>query len=92
MTTRHGLATAVPSKAEFFLLDEVLAVGNQSFRLKCTEKIDSLMKEGKTFVIISHDHNCIKKFSDLYVYEGFVFLKRMPSKSILKSRIALILP
>jgi len=68
MTTRLGLATAVHSKAEIFLLEEVLAVGNQSFRQKCTEKIDSLMKEGKTFVIVSHDHNRIKKLSDRVIY------------------------
>ena len=68
MTTRLGFAIAVHSRAEIFLLDEVLAVGDHAFRQKCSEKIDSLMKEGKTFIIVSHQHERIVELTNKIYY------------------------
>jgi len=53
MTTRLGLATAVHSKAEIFLLEEVLAVGDQSFRLKGN---DWQVKDGET---VPNKNSCL---------------------------------
>ena len=68
MNTRLGFSVAVHSNADIFLLDEILAVGDESFRAKCTEKINSLMEEEKTFIIVSHDHEQLKKLTNRIYY------------------------
>ncbi|MGI9534575.1 MAG: ABC transporter ATP-binding protein [Thermodesulfobacteriota bacterium] len=55
MNTRLGFAVAAYSNADIFLLDEILAVGDESFREKCVKKIHSLMNENKTFLIVTHN-------------------------------------
>jgi len=57
MTLRLAFSIAINSPAETFLFDEVLAVGDVDFKLKCTEKIKDLKAAGKTIVIVSHDYN-----------------------------------
>ena len=54
MTLRLGFAIASHVDPEILLIDEVLAVGDQAFQLKCTEKIESFRDEGRTIVIVSH--------------------------------------
>jgi ABC-2 type transport system ATP-binding protein len=54
MTLRLGFAIASHVEPEILLIDEVLAVGDQAFQLKCIEKIESFRDEGRTIVIVSH--------------------------------------
>lgn len=68
MNARLGFSVAVHSNADIFLLDEILAVGDEAFRAKCTEKIDSLMNEEKTFIIVSHNHEQLKKLTSKIYY------------------------
>ncbi len=68
MAARLGFAVAVHSSAETFLLDEILAVGDQAFREKCSLKIDSLMKNNKTFLIVSHNLEQMKELTNKIIY------------------------
>ncbi len=45
-------------------MDEVLAVGDASFQLKCIHKLEEFKKQGKTILFVSHDVNLISQFSD----------------------------
>ena len=54
MTLRLGFAIASHVEPEILLIDEVLAVGDQAFQAKCTEKIEAFRNEGRTIVIVSH--------------------------------------
>lgn len=54
MTLRLGFAIASHVEPEILLIDEVLAVGDQAFQLKCIEKIEAFRSEGRTIVIVSH--------------------------------------
>ncbi|MEQ8820651.1 MAG: ABC transporter ATP-binding protein [Sumerlaeia bacterium] len=54
MTVRLGFALAVFSEAEVLLVDEVLAVGDAAFQLKCLQKISDLKRRGKTILFVSH--------------------------------------
>jgi lipopolysaccharide transport system ATP-binding protein len=61
MTLRLGFAVATAWKANVLLVDEVLAVGDESFRRKCAERIASLREEsGTTIVLVSHDLGMIR--------------------------------
>lgn len=54
MTVRLGFAIAINVDPEILIIDEVLAVGDASFQLRCLEKIDEFRKLGKTVVFVSH--------------------------------------
>ncbi len=69
MIARLGFSVAVHSDVDIFLLDEILAVGDRSFRDKCELKIDQLMKEdNKTFIIVSHNLEGTKELTDRIYY------------------------
>lgn len=55
MQARLGFAIATHSHAELLLLDEVLAVGDQEFRLRCQDRLRSLVAEGTSMVVVTHD-------------------------------------
>ena len=55
MFLRLAFAVAVHTDPDVFLIDEILAVGDEPFQHKCLERIRSLHAEGRTLVIVSHD-------------------------------------
>jgi lipopolysaccharide transport system ATP-binding protein len=55
MTVRLGFSIAIHAEVEILLVDEVLAVGDVSFRRKSFEKILELQKKGVTTIFISHN-------------------------------------
>jgi ABC-type polysaccharide/polyol phosphate transport system ATPase subunit len=55
MMARLGFAIATDIPAEILLVDEALSVGDESFRARSRERIDSLWHEDRTIVLVSHD-------------------------------------
>ena len=55
MFMRLAFAEAVHTDCDIFLIDEVLAVGDQPFRSKCMKRITELKDEGRTMVYVSHN-------------------------------------
>ena len=55
MYVRLGFSTAVHTDPEILLIDEVLAVGDQSFQAKCMDKIAELCRRGITILLVSHN-------------------------------------
>jgi len=55
MFLRLAFAVAVHTDPEVFLVDEILAVGDEPFQRKCLARIADLRAEGRTLVIVSHD-------------------------------------
>ncbi len=62
MYMRLGFSIAINVNPDILLVDEVLAVGDQSFQAKCYKAIYDIMKRGKTIMIVSHD---LETISDL---------------------------
>lgn len=61
MTSRLGFAIAVSAEPDVILVDEVLAVGDVQFRIKCAKKMEELQKKGVTFVVVSHSKQQVKQ-------------------------------
>jgi lipopolysaccharide transport system ATP-binding protein len=61
MYLRLAFSTAIHAAPDTMLIDEVLAVGDEAFQRKCSQKIDEFRTRGKTIVLVSHDLNSIKK-------------------------------
>lgn len=55
MYLRLAFSVAVHTDPEVFLVDEILAVGDEPFQRKCIEKIKDLADAGKTLMVVSHD-------------------------------------
>jgi ABC-2 type transport system ATP-binding protein len=68
MHTRLGFSIAVNVDPDILLVDEVLAVGDESFRSKCDDVFFDFKQRGKTIVIVSHDLGAVKKFCDYCVW------------------------
>ncbi len=55
MYVRLAFSIAVHTDPEVFLIDEILAVGDEPFQRKCIAKIKELGAAGKTLFVVSHD-------------------------------------
>lgn len=63
MYMRLAFSIAIHSKADIFLIDEVLSVGDVFFRQKCLSAIKELHKQGKTIIFVSHNMEMVKNFA-----------------------------
>ncbi len=55
MVARLGFSVAIHADPDILILDEVLSVGDEAFRAKCTAKISEFTKsEKKTLLFVSH--------------------------------------
>jgi ABC-2 type transport system ATP-binding protein/lipopolysaccharide transport system ATP-binding protein len=69
MVTRLGFAVATTWEPEILLLDEVLAVGDEAFRRKCQDRMESFRNNsGTTILIVSHQMNTIRGICDRVVW------------------------
>ena len=64
MFLRLAFAVAVHTEPDVFLVDEILAVGDEPFRRRCLERIEQLSAEGRTLVVVSHDLPLVERLCD----------------------------
>jgi ABC-type polysaccharide/polyol phosphate transport system ATPase subunit len=64
MTMRLGFAIAAFLDADVLLLDEVFAVGDESFQRKCFGRIFRFKQEGGTIVFVSHDAAAVERLCE----------------------------
>lgn len=64
MYLRLAFSVAVHTDPEVFLIDEILAVGDEPFQRKCIDKIQELAQKGKTLVVVSHDLDLVARICD----------------------------
>ena len=67
MYARLGFSIAIHTDPELLLVDEVLAVGDEPFQKKCLDRIQSMQKEGRTIILVTHDTNTVAQFCDTAV-------------------------
>ena len=74
MRARLGFAISVNVDPDILLVDEVLAVGDDVFRLKCIERMREFRQQGKTILFVSHSLGTIKAFCTkaMWLREGKV--------------------
>lgn len=68
MAVRLGFAVAASIDPDILLVDEVLAVGDAAFRLKCMNRIQELISAGTTLVFVSHNMGLVKAVCGLALY------------------------
>jgi len=55
MYARLGFSVATAYQPEILIVDESLAVGDESFKKKCYDRIDKFEKSGASILYVSHD-------------------------------------
>ena len=55
MAARLYFATATAPRHDVYLIDEVLAVGDEHFQAKCHERIRQVLTRGASGVLVTHD-------------------------------------
>jgi hypothetical protein len=65
-----AIATAVPM--DLLLIDEVLAVGDMAFQMRCLERLAELKAAGTTVLFVSHSEMNVRQIADrcLLLFEG----------------------
>ncbi|MFC3193138.1 polysaccharide ABC transporter ATP-binding protein [Marinicella sediminis] len=81
MVVRLGFSVITETKPELLITDEILAVGDEGFQLKCLNWIDQYLSDGGTLLLVSHsiyhvqklcrkaiwlDHGAVKLAGDVF--------------------------
>jgi ABC-type polysaccharide/polyol phosphate transport system ATPase subunit len=61
MYIRLGFAVAIHMDPDILLVDEVLAVGDESFQDKCLQRIRQFQEEGRTIVLVTHAVDLVRE-------------------------------
>ncbi len=64
MYVRLGFAVAIHVEPDILLIDEVLAVGDYAFQMKCHERMGLVRQSGTTVVVVSHNLGVIRKMCE----------------------------
>jgi lipopolysaccharide transport system ATP-binding protein len=64
MYMRLAFAVAAHLEPEILMVDEVLAVGDAQFQAKCLGKMDSISREGRTVLFVSHNMSAVATLCD----------------------------
>jgi ABC-2 type transport system ATP-binding protein len=64
MYVRLGFSVAINVDPDVLLVDEVLAVGDETFQRRCTEKFGEMQRDGKTIVVVSHGLGQLRSMCD----------------------------
>lgn len=68
MVTRLGFSIAVHIFPDIIFLDEVLAVGDAAFQLKCMERIVAMKAEGRTLMFVSHSADTVRNLCERAIW------------------------
>jgi ABC-type multidrug transport system ATPase subunit len=63
MAVRLGFAVASSLQPDILLVDEVLAVGDYQFALKCYRRIGELLHRGTAVILVSHQMQTVANFA-----------------------------
>lgn len=64
MYSRLGFSVAVHTELDVLLVDEILSVGDASFRLKCIARMNEMRAQGKTMFVVSHSAGQVQQLCD----------------------------
>jgi lipopolysaccharide transport system ATP-binding protein len=64
MVARLGFSVAVHVEPDVLLMDEVLSVGDERFRKKCTDKLGEFRERGVTMLFVSHAMETVLEVSN----------------------------
>ena len=68
MRSKLGFSIATQINPDILIIDEILSVGDIKFKQKSRDKINSMMKEGVTVLLVSHSIKQMKQICDRCIW------------------------
>ncbi|WP_316899529.1 ABC transporter ATP-binding protein [Pseudodesulfovibrio indicus] len=68
MKSRLGFAVSTAVRPDVLILDEVLSAGDESFRLRAEERMDTLRGEAGAVVVVSHNAGQVRRLCERVVW------------------------
>jgi ABC-2 type transport system ATP-binding protein len=92
MLVRLGFACAVHVDPDVLLIDEVLAVGDESFQARCLDRVRGFQRDGRTIVLVSHALDQVRSLCDRAVMldHGRVRTSGDPDEVVRQMRLAIL--
>jgi ABC-type polysaccharide/polyol phosphate transport system ATPase subunit len=86
MKSRLGISVATAFKPDLLLIDEVLGVGDASFRKKSEERIQDMIAKSGTVVMVSHSMKLLQNICThmILIEDGSVIFSGTPKETIEK--------
>jgi len=77
MYMRLGFSIAIHLRPDILLVDEVLAVGDKAFQLRCLDKINELKRRGVSILLVTHELDSVREMCDraIWLEEGAIKLE-----------------
>jgi len=84
MVMRLAFSTQVAVNPKILIVDEALAVGDESFQNKCFRRIEQLKEEGATILLVSHAPDLVINLCDraIMLRNGSIFVNGRPKSVI----------
>lgn len=92
MNARLGFSVATSVEPELLIVDEVLAVGDESFQQRCMDRIFRMKRQGTSILLVSHDLGSIERLMDrtLWIDKGVQKAEGKPRDVVFAYRQSLI--
>jgi len=84
MYVRLAFSVAINVDPDILIVDEALAVGDESFQRKCFRKFEELKEKGVTILFVTHSLGLVKQFCDeaVLIYKGDLIEQGHPNHVI----------
>lgn len=84
MQIRLAFAVAIYIPADIYLLDEIFAVGDLEFQIRCRHALQNLRREGKTILLVSHDLAAVRSFCNraILLEDGAIASEGAPERVV----------
>ncbi len=84
MFLRLAFSIMAHLKSDILIVDEILAVGDAQFQIKCLEKMTSIVNDGRTVIFVSHQLEKIKMLCKnvLWIQKGHL-IEAGPAEEVL---------
>ena len=93
MQVRLAFSIAIQAKGAILLLDEVLAVGDEAFQRKCYDYFETLKRNKKTVVLVTHDMAAVERFcNNAILIEQGEIIKRSDVISVTNQYRSILTP
>lgn len=70
MIARLAFAVATAIEADTIMLDEIMSVGDATFRKQCSARIDRFVHNGSTVIVVSHDLDALEALCSRSLWFG----------------------